>query len=225
MLDISAQVQALFERATALLADRPRVLVALAGAPGSGKSTLATALLRRCRDAKVPAEVVSMDGFHLDNAVLDARGLRQRKGAPETLDAQGFLHLVRRLRDAGEVVAPIFDRARDIAIAGAQVVPADTQIVICEGNYLLFDEDPWRDLAPLWDLTARLDVPLPEMRARLIQRWLDHGLSRAAATRRAESNDVPNAQRVLDRELPAQLLLATRPEEMRDTQLRPDRGR
>ncbi len=223
MLDITAQVTALAERSTALLSDKPRVLLALAGAPGSGKSSLAAALLRRFRETKVPAEIVPMDGFHLDNAVLDARGLRQRKGAPETLDAQGFLHLIRRLKEGGEVVAPIFDRARDIAIAGAQVVPADAQVVIVEGNYLLFDEDPWRGLVPLWDLTARLDVPLPELRARLIQRWLDQGLSRAAATRRAESNDVPNARRVLEKELPAQLLLAIGPD--RSPEPRPRGGR
>lgn len=212
MLDITAQVTALAERAADLLEDRPRVLVALAGAPGAGKSTLAAALLRRLRDQKVPAEIVSLDGFHLDNVVLDARGMRQRKGAPETFDARGFIHLIRRLREGGEVVAPIFDRDRDIAIAGAQVVGPEARVVVCEGNYLLFDEDPWRELAPLWDLTARLDVPLRELRARLIQRWLNQGLSRAAATRRAEGNDVVNARRIIERELPAQLLLATRPE-------------
>ncbi|EYD75739.1 hypothetical protein Rumeso_02683 [Rubellimicrobium mesophilum DSM 19309] len=211
MLDISGQVTALAERAQGLLAERPRVLLALAGAPAAGKSTMAAALHKRLREQRIAAEVVQLDGFLLDTAVLDARGLRQRKGAPETLDARGFLHLARRLQEGGEVVAPIFDRARDIAIAGAQVVPADCQVVICEGNYLLFDEDPWRDLLPLWDLTARIDVPLPELRARLIQRWLSHGLSRAA-TRRAEVNDVPNARRVLERELPAQLILAIRPE-------------
>ncbi|TNC69128.1 sugar transporter [Rubellimicrobium roseum] len=210
MLDISAQVTALAERATELTETRPRVLVALAGAPAAGKSTLAAAVHRRLRDQRVPAEVVPLDGFLLDTAVLDARGLRQRKGAPETFDSQGFLHLVRRLKTGGEVVAPIFDRARDIAIAGAQVVPADCRVVICEGGYLLFDEAPWRELLPLWDLTARVDVPLRELRARLIQRWLSHGLSRAAATRRAESNDVPNAERIIGRELPAQFLLAMR---------------
>jgi pantothenate kinase len=212
VLDISGQVTALAERAQALLAERPRILLALAGAPGAGKSTMAAALHRRLNDQKVPAEVVQLDGFLLDTAVLDARGLRQRKGAPETVDARGFLHLVHRLKDGGEVVAPIFDRARDIAIAGAQVVPADCAVVICEGNYLLFDEDPWRDLLPLWDLTARIDVPLPDLRARLIQRWLSLNLSRAAATRRAEGNDVPNARRVLEKELPAQFILAIRPE-------------
>ncbi|MBP1805583.1 sugar transporter [Rubellimicrobium aerolatum] len=212
MLDVSAQVTALAERATGLAEARGRVLVALAGAPASGKSTLAAALLRRLRDGGWPSEVVQLDGFLLDGAVLDARGMRQRKGSPETFDVEGFLHLMRRLRAGGEVVAPIFDRARDVAVAGAQVVPAGCRIVVCEGNYLLFDEDPWRELVPLWDVTARLDVPLPELRARLIQRWLDHGLSRAAATRRAEGNDVPNAEKAIARELPAEFLLATRPE-------------
>jgi pantothenate kinase len=225
VLDISGQVTALAERAQGLLAERSRVLLALAGAPAAGKSTMAAALHRRLRDQKVSAEVVQLDGFLLDTAVLDARGLRQRKGSPETLDARGFIHLVRRLREGGEVVAPVFDRARDIAIAGAQVVPADCQVVICEGNYLLFDEDPWRDLLPLWDLTARVDVPLPELRARLIQRWLSHGLSRAAATRRAESNDVPNARRILEKEFPAQLILAIRPENGRDVAPRTGKAR
>jgi pantothenate kinase len=211
MLDISAQIDALTDAIAAALPGQSRVMVALAGAPGSGKSTLAAELARRLRAQRTPAEIVPMDGFHLDNAILDARGLRARKGAPETFDAAGFLHLVKRLRDGAEVIVPLFDRTRDLAIAGAQVVPADCRVVICEGNYLLFDEDPWRDLAALWDVSARLDVPLPELRARLIQRWLTHGLSRAAATRRAESNDIPNATRVIDQALGADLVLETRP--------------
>lgn len=208
-LDLTPAVNAVAERVHDALNGRPRLLVAIAGAPGSGKSTLAAEVARRLNAQRVPAEVVPMDGFHLDNAVLDARGLRARKGAPETFDSAGFLHLIRRLRGGGEVIAPLFDRARDLAVAGAQVVPAAARVVLCEGNYLLFDEDPWRDLAPLWDVTVRLDVPLPELRQRLIQRWLDHGLSGAAATRRAESNDIPNAARVVDRALPAQLTLGS----------------
>jgi pantothenate kinase len=211
VLDVSAQITALADRIYARLDSQPRVIVALAGAPGSGKSTLAGELARRLRDQRTRAEVVPMDGFHLDNTVLDARGMRARKGAPETFDAAGFIHLIRRLRDGVEVVAPIFDRSRDLAIAGAQVVAADCQVVVCEGNYLLFDEDPWRELAPLWDVSARLDVPMPELRARLIQRWLSHGLSRTTATRRATANDIPNAQRVIDHALPSDLVLETRP--------------
>ena len=208
-LDLTPGVNAITARIYDTLQTRPRVLVALAGAPGSGKSTLAAETLRRLRDQRVRAEVVPMDGFHLDNAVLEARGLRARKGAPETFDAAGFLHLVLRLAEGHEVVAPLFDRTRDIAIAGAQVVPADTQVVIVEGNYLLFDEDPWRVLTDFWDVTVRLQVPLPELRHRLIQRWLDHRLPRTAAINRAEQNDIPNAERFIARALPAQLTLGS----------------
>lgn len=211
LLDITAHVNALADRVHALRPTHPRLIVALAGAPASGKSTLAAELMRRLRLQKCAAEVVPMDGFHLDNAVLDARGLRTRKGAPETFDATGFVNMIRRLKSPGEVVVPVFDRARDIAIAGALVVPNDCPVVIVEGNYLLFDEAPWGSLAALWDISARIDVPMPELRGRLIQRWLNQGLSRAAATRRAEGNDIPNAQRVSDRALPADINLFAPP--------------
>ncbi|MBW7921898.1 MAG: nucleoside/nucleotide kinase family protein [Rubellimicrobium sp.] len=208
-LDLTPGVNAVSERIHALLGGRNRLLVAVAGAPGAGKSTFAAELVRRLNAQKVESVIVPMDGFHLDNAVLDARGLRRRKGAPETFDAAGFVHLVRRLTAGGEVVAPIFDRARDIAVAGAQVVPASARVVVVEGNYLLFDEAPWRELAPLWDLSARIAVPVEELRRRLVQRWLDHGLSHAAARARAEGNDIANAERVLARALPATLTLGT----------------
>lgn len=206
-LDLTPGVNAVSSRIHEALEGRSRVLVAVAGAPGSGKSTLAAELARRLNAQKVATVIVPMDGFHLDNAVLDARGMRRRKGAPETFDAAGFIHLVRRLIQGEEVIAPIFDRARDIAVAGAQVVPAPTRVVVVEGNYLLFDESPWRDLASLWDIAVRIEVPTDELRRRLIQRWLDHGLSHAAARARAEGNDIPNAERVLARALPAMLTL------------------
>lgn len=194
-----------------LAQDSNRYLVGIAGAPGSGKSTLAAELSRRLNAQGRKTVVVPMDGFHLDNSILDARGLRARKGAPETFDAPGLLRLVRALKSGDEVFAPVFDRTRDIAIAGAVAVPAAARVVIVEGNYLMFDEDPWRDLAPLWDVSVRVDVPMPELRARLIQRWLNLNHSSTIATRRAEGNDIPNAQRVIDRALPCDFNLNGQP--------------
>ena len=182
--------------------DAPRAIVAVAGAPGSGKSTFAAELARRLMARGRRSVVVPMDGFHLDNAVLEARNLLPRKGAPETFDAQGFVRLIRAIKAGEEVFAPTFDRTRDLSIAGAVAIPADARFVIAEGNYLMFDESPWSELASLWDVSVRLDVPMPELRARLIQRWLSQNLSRAVATRRAEGNDIPNAQRVIAKALP-----------------------
>ena len=207
MQNITEQVNLLAERIHEMRETQERILVGIAGAPGSGKSTLASELARRLNLQRCPAMIVPMGGFHLDNAVLDARGLRGRKGAPETFDADGFLHLVRRMTEAVEVVAPVFDRARDLSVAGAVVVPANCPVIIVEGNYLMFDEMPWANLADLWDLSVRVEVGLPELRARLIQRWLSLNLSRTAAMRRAEGNDIPNAERIIMRALPCDITL------------------
>jgi fructokinase len=200
-------VEGLADRILALPPAPLRLRVAVAGPPGAGKSTLAAVLVDRLnRDGPVAA-LVPMDGFHLDNAILDARGLRARKGAPETFDALGVLRMVERLDRDAEVVIPGFDRARDIAIAGAAVVGAECRIAVVEGNYLLLDEAPWRDLRPLWDLSVMLSPPVEVLRARLIDRWLTHGHDPAAAEARAMGNDIPNALRVIGGSLPADIVL------------------
>ncbi|WOI35306.1 nucleoside triphosphate hydrolase [Tritonibacter scottomollicae] len=182
-----------------------RRLVALSGAPGSGKSTLSEPLAAMLTERGVRSEVVPMDGFHLDNRLLKARGLMPRKGAPETFDLGGFARLCHALRADDEVVYPLFDRSRDLAIAGAAHVGQDCSVAVIEGNYLLFDEPGWRDLADLWDVSIRLDVPLADLEARLVQRWLTHGLDQAAAEARARGNDLANAQRIASARLPADL--------------------
>lgn len=182
-----------------------RRLVALSGAPGSGKSTLSEPLAAMLTERGVRSEVVPMDGFHLDNRLLKARGLMPRKGAPETFDLGGFARLCHALRADDEVIYPLFDRSRDLAIAGAAHVGQDCSVAVIEGNYLLFDEPGWRELADLWDVSIRLDVPLADLEARLVQRWLTHGLDQAAAEARARGNDLANAQRIASARLPADL--------------------
>jgi pantothenate kinase len=119
-----------------------RYIVALAGPPGAGKSTLAAAVV-----ALVPgARVVPMDGFHYDDAVLEARGLRSRKGAPETFDVAGFAHLLGRLRAGGEVAIPVFDRSMELSRAAADVVTDADRVLVVEGNWLLLDEGAWSGL-------------------------------------------------------------------------------
>lgn len=176
-------------------AGRARFVVALAGPPGAGKSTLSEALVDALGSAAV---VLPMDGFHLDNAVLETRGLLARKGAPETFDAAGLAVALERVRrDDGEVVVPLFDRSLDLARAGAMVIGKEHRIVLVEGNYLLLDRQPWDALVPFFDLTVRLDAPREELERRLVRRWLDHGHDPEAARRRASGNDMPNADLVM----------------------------
>jgi len=167
-----------------------RFFVALAGAPGSGKSTLAADLAEKLGSG---AAILPMDGFHLGNDVLRARGLFERKGAPETFDVAGFAALLARVRAGGAVPVPTFDRAADRVVPGGDAVPAAARIIVAEGNYLLLDRPDWRALHGFWDYSVLIDVPEPVLEERLIGRWLAHGMSRRAAEARARGNDLANA--------------------------------
>ncbi|MCP6324430.1 nucleoside/nucleotide kinase family protein, partial [Klebsiella pneumoniae] len=80
--------------------------------PGAGKSTISEHLRNTINQGEAgPAVIVPMDGFHLDNVILDERGLRRRKGSPPTFDCEGFAALLERLKNTSEdVVIPVFDR-------------------------------------------------------------------------------------------------------------------
>lgn len=170
-----------------------RRMIAVCGAPASGKSTLADQLCQGLLTQGVSACVVPMDGFHLDNSILQAHGTLDRKGAPYTFDSAGFAALVGRCASQDDVYYPTFDRSRDISIAASGMVSRGIDTVVVEGNYLLMQTPGWADLSPLWDVSIYLDVAPEELEKRLIARWIHHGLSPEAAAKRAAENDLPNA--------------------------------
>ena len=187
-----------------------RRIVAIAGSPGSGKSTAAESLKARL-NARRPgvADILPMDGYHFDDAVLNARGDRPRKGAPHTFDLDGFRAKLERLRlDTGrDVAVPVFDRSIEIARAGGRIVEATTRIILAEGNYLLLDAPGWRDLAPLFDLTVMIEAREELLIERLTERWLGFGYEPEALIEKLEGNDLPNMRLVLQNSRPADVAL------------------
>jgi pantothenate kinase len=203
MSEIASIAAAIFKRA----AKAERFIVAIAGPPGSGKSTLAERLHEVLPEDN--SIVVPMDGFHFDDAVLNRRGLRSRKGAPETFDYAGFAALLRRVRaNEPEIAIPVFDRSMELSRAGASIIGSDVKFVLVEGNYLLLDEEPWSALSGLFDFSIFVDVPRSELERRLMERWRDHGKSDDDARAWIASNDLPNIERVLARRRSADLVVS-----------------
>ena len=145
------------------------------------------------------AVLVGMDGFHLAHATLTALGRVDRKGAPDTFDAFGYVALLRRIRgldrlDHPDVVwAPHFDRGIEDAIAGAVAVTADVPLVVTEGNYLLLDEPPWRDVVRLLDACWYVDLDDDVRRTRLQARHERYGRTPEEARARTWGSDERNA--------------------------------
>ncbi len=191
-------------------ADKRRFIVAIAGPPGAGKSTLADALHEALRARGETAEVLPMDGFHMDNGILEARGLLPRKGAPETFDVRGFADVLRAVRQGDEeVLVPVFDRSREIAIASARPVSPDTHIVLAEGNYLLIDKAPWSRLLDMFDLTIFVGPEEDVLRERLLARWIHFGLDEAAIAWKLDGNDLPNGRFIIANSRKADIRLET----------------
>ncbi|WP_137128982.1 nucleoside/nucleotide kinase family protein [Rhizobium sp. FY34] len=179
-----------------------RLLAAVAGAPGSGKSTLAEAIVEEINHRQPGlAAVFPMDGFHFDDAVLSDMGRLAHKGAIETFDAHGFRHMLARLKanEDDRIAVPVFDRALEIARAGGRLIPQATGIIVCEGNYLLMQDEPWDRLKPMFDLTVLVDVDGDELRRRLEQRWAGFGLDAETIRQKLDGNDIPNGMAILAR--------------------------
>ena len=202
MSEIATIAATIFKRASGA----QRFIVAIAGPPGSGKSTLAARLHEVLPEGT--SVVVPMDGFHFDDAVLDRRDLRRRKGAPETFDFTGFDALLRRIR-AGEpeIAIPVFDRTMELSRAGAAVIGPESKFILVEGNYLLLDEQPWSGLRERFDFTIFVDVPRFELERRLLERWREHGRPDAEARAWVADNDMPNVDRVLRHRANADLVV------------------
>jgi pantothenate kinase len=184
---------ALAGRARALAKSGHRALLGITGAPGAGKSTLAAEIAATLGAGVV---LVPMDGFHLATSELERLGRRDRKGAPDTFDAAGFVALLERVRQRTEeiVYAPTFRREIEEPIAGAIAIDEEAPLVVTEGNYLLLEGEPWSRIRPLLDECWYIEGPEDERIRRLTDRHIEFGKSPAEALEWVTRSDEANAR-------------------------------
>jgi fructokinase len=191
--ELTLSLTDLVERARALAVPGQRHLLGITGAPGAGKSKVARDIVDKLGSDL--AVLVPMDGFHLSNHTLIRLGRRDRKGAWDTFDADGYVHLLRRLRNQEEEIvhAPDFDRNVDESIGSALPIRREVPLVVTEGNYLLTDVGGWAGVAPLLDECWYLEVDDSTRLQRLTYRHQQHGMSHEQADTWARTTDQDNA--------------------------------
>ena len=208
----------LLERLSQLQREKGRrILAMLAAPPGAGKTTLLTFLekLSHEREDTGAVQIIGMDGFHRRQEYLLShyvpRGGRQVsmvdiKGAPVTFDLERLTAGVKKVAAGENCGWPVYDRLLHNPVEDA--VRVDGSIILLEGNYLLLDEDGWRDLSAYADYTISIRAGEAFLRSRLIDRKMKTGADEEKAVRFVDSSDMPNVRICLEKTKPADLQLA-----------------
>ena len=153
-----------------------RVLVCIAGVPGSGKSTTASCIEKVVNThSSGRCCAIPMDGFHLTRKELNELENREeaieRRGAHWTFDADAFKRNLQEARILKEVRFSGFDHAACDPVSDAIKVPRSCQILLVEGNYVLFRGlTSWSKVVDLFDFKIYLDCAQEIATDRLVRR-------------------------------------------------------
>jgi pantothenate kinase len=188
-------IELLFEQIQSLLNSQAnRTLIGIVGKPGAGKSTVVEQIKSKFGTGEV--SIIPMDGFHLSNEELIELGRRERKGAPDTFNIEGFTTLLKNVKQNQHIdyKFPIFHREIEASVHDEGVVPKESKVVVIEGNYLFSTEYNWEGVFPLLDHTWFIEINDAVRIERLIARHIRYGKTPTEAENWSRGSDEANAR-------------------------------
>ena len=162
------------------MAPKVPYVIGVAGSVAVGKSTFARilqALLARWPEHP-KVDLVTTDGFLFPNAVLDERGIMNRKGFPESYDTKSLLQFLRELKSGrAEVSAPVYSHVVYDIVEGQEIVVRQPDILILEGlNVLQVGVESNEFVSDYFDFSIYIDAEEDVIRDWYIERF--HALRR-----------------------------------------------
>ncbi len=182
-------------QATGTFLDEPTAkvpyIIGVAGSVAVGKSTtsrILQALLSRWPDHP-HVELVTTDGFLHPNAVLEERGLMDRKGFPESYDVATLLRFVAEVKSGADAVsAPVYSHLTYDIMPGETITVARPDILIVEGLNVLQTGagrpgEPQVFVSDFFDFSLYVDADEEHIESWYLERF--HTLRRTAFRDRA----------------------------------------
>jgi type I pantothenate kinase len=119
---------------------RTPFIIGIAGSVAVGKSTVARLLLELLQrwPGTPKVELITTDGFLYPNAELEARGIMNRKGFPESYDRLALLQFVADVKSGvAEVSAPVYSHLYYDIMPGQKAFVSNPDVLIVEGLNVL----------------------------------------------------------------------------------------
>jgi type I pantothenate kinase len=150
-------------------------VIGVGGSVAVGKSTIARvleALLARWPHHP-SVDLITTDGFLFPNAVLEERGLMERKGFPESYDRAALLRFVARAK-AGEehLEIPVYSHIRYDIVEGETRMVSRPDILIVEGLNVLQARDSGAFVSDYFDFSIFVDADLDDIKSWYVGRFL-----------------------------------------------------
>ncbi|MBO3129847.1 type I pantothenate kinase [Dermatophilus congolensis] len=152
-------------------------VIGVAGSVAVGKST--TARILRELLSRWPStpnvELVTTDGFLYPNAVLQEKGLMDRKGFPESYDQAALVHFLDQVKSGVETVrAPVYSHLTYDIVADTHVEVHRPDVLIVEGLNVL--APPTAEtrvvVSDYFDFSLYVDAEIPHLKSWYINRFL-----------------------------------------------------